>query len=88
MSKREEYAVAIADAIMGLFRDEENGGNQNFHFNPHEIDATVFITSMVMGCNIVFGKLTQDDRNNLEFTYLLNQLVVQDMLEGSGGIDE
>lgn len=83
MDKREEYAVAIADGILSLFRDEEDGGNQNFHFELNKIDATKFITSMVMGCNLVFSQLTNQEMNNLEFTHLLNSLLVQDMLEGN-----
>lgn len=80
MRKQDEYAVAIADAILSLFRNEENDGNPYYHFDLNTIDATEFITSMVAGCNLVFQKLTQVEKNNLEFTYLLNQLVVQSML--------
>jgi len=81
MTEKDEYAVAIADGILSLFRDEEDGGNPNFHYELNKIDATAFITSMVMGCNIVFEKLTNIEKNNLEFTHLLNQLVFQDALE-------
>lgn len=88
MTKKEQYAVAIADGILSLFRDEEDGGNPNFHYKLSEINATDFITSMVMGCNIVFERLTSIEKNNLEFTHLLNQLVFQDALESKEPKDE
>lgn len=88
MTKKEQYAVAIADAILSLFRDEEEGGNPNFHFKISEVDATRFFTEMVTGCRIVFEQLTSIEKNNFEFTHLLNQLVVQDLLENKESKDE
>lgn len=81
MKKEHEYTLAIANAIFTLFQDEEHGGNQDYHFELNEIDVTKFITSMVAGCNLVFQHIASVDKNNLEFTYLLNQLVVQNLLE-------
>lgn len=81
MDKKEEMAIAVADSILSLFRDEEDGGNPNFHYELAEIDATEFFTSMVMGCNFVFNQLTNSEKNGLEFTHICNQLIVQDMLE-------
>lgn len=81
MAKSKEYTIAIADAIMSLFRDEEHGGSKNYNYKINEVDATVFFTSMVSGCNLVFNKMTNVEKDNLQFTYLLNQLVVQDALE-------
>ena len=81
MNKKDKMALAIADSILSLFRDEENGGNPNFHYDLSEIDATEFFTSMVMGCNFVFNELTKSEKNNLEFTYICNQLIVQDILQ-------
>ena len=80
MKQHDEYAVAIADAIMTLFKDEEHGGNLDYHFNLSEIDATDFFTSVVTGCNLIFNSFTGTEKSNLEFTYLLNQLVVQDLI--------
>jgi hypothetical protein len=79
--KTQEYAIAVAESIMGLFRDEEENGNMLYHYDLDKIDATDFFTGMIIGCNIVFGQLTEQDKNNLEFTYLCNQLIVQQMLE-------
>jgi hypothetical protein len=81
MNKQVEMAIAVADGILSLFRDEEDGGNPNFHYKLEDIDATEFFTAMVIGCNLVYRQLTKIEKNNLEFTYLCNQLIVQDMLK-------
>lgn len=81
MNKKEEMAIAVADSILSLFRDEEDGGNPNFHYKLEDIDATEFFTAMVIGCNFVFHQLTKIEKSNLEFTYLCNQLIVQDLLK-------
>lgn len=79
--KEAEYSLAIASAILSLFKDEEDGGNENYHFDINEVDVTLFITSMVVGCNVVLEKLTGIDKNHLEFTHLLNSLIVQYLME-------
>lgn len=76
-----EYAQATADAILSLFKDEEDGGNPNYHYDLAKIDGTEFFTGLIMGCNAVYQRLTGDEKNNLEFTYLMNQLIVQHMLK-------
>lgn len=80
-NKEAEYSLAIASAILSLFKDEEDGGYENYQFDINEVDATLFITSMVMGCNVVLEKLTGIDKTHLEFTHLLNSLLVQNMME-------
>lgn len=80
MNKNDEYAAVVAEVIMSLFVDEEHGGNPNYHYDLREIDVTEFMTSLVTGCNLVFSTITGENKNNLEFTYLLNQLVVQDFI--------
>lgn len=84
MNRKNEMTIAVTDSILSLFRDEEDGGNPNYHFELSEIDATEFFTSMVYGCNFVFNQLTNIEKNGLEFTHICNQLVVQDMLRANG----
>jgi len=81
LTKTDEYALAVADSILSLFKDEEDGGNPIYHYKLDEIDATKFFTGMVKGCGYVYNRLTGDNKNFLEFTYLCNQLIVQDILE-------
>jgi len=79
-NKEQEYALAITDAILGIFRDEEDGC-QLHHYDLNEIDATKFFTGMIMACGLIFNKITGDYKTPLEFTYLANQLIVQYMME-------
>lgn len=81
MNKKDEMILAVADSILSLFRDEEDGGNPSFHCDLTKIDATEFFTSMIKGCNLVFNELTKMKKNSLEFTHICNQLIVQDMLQ-------
>jgi len=77
----ERYAAAITDAILSLFKDEEDGGNSVYHFKLDEIDATKFFTGMVVGCCYVFNKLTGDNKSYLEFTHICNHLIVQELIK-------
>lgn len=76
LNKEQEYGLAIANKILSLFSEGD--------YSLEELDATKFFTGMVLGCNLVFRKLTQEDISTLEFTYKLNQLVVQYFLENKG----
>lgn len=87
MSKQEltaEYTMAITESILSLFKDEDDGGNSHYRYDLDKIDATKFFTGMVMACAYVFNKLTDDDKNFLEFTHLCNQLIVQHMMTNLG----
>jgi hypothetical protein len=77
--KTQQYALAVADAIASLFREED--GNPHYHFDMNNIDATAFFTGAIMGLNYIFRKVTGQNKNNLEFTHLCNQLIVQDLLK-------
>jgi hypothetical protein len=78
--KTQEYSAAVADAIAALFREDEDA-NPHYHFNLDTIDATAFFTGAIMGLNFIFKRFTGQQKNNLEFTHLCNQLIVQDLLK-------
>lgn len=80
----EEYTLAISESIFSLFKDEDDGGNPNYHYDLNKIDATKFFTAMIMACGYIYNRLTQDDKTFLDFTYLANQLIVQNLLEKEG----
>lgn len=80
-NKIDEYGIAVCDAILSLFRDEENDGNPNFHYDLDKIDATEFFTGVVLGCNLLYNQLTNDNKNILEFSYLVNHLAVQHLID-------
>lgn len=83
LDKEQEYGLGVADGILSLFRDEEDGGNQDYHYDLSEIDATKFFIGMVIGCNLVFEKLTQQEQDLIDFTNTLNKLAFQYLIEKS-----
>ena len=76
----DQYALAVADAITSLFRDDGEV-SPSYHFDLDAVDATAFFTGAIMGLNCMFQRLTGQDKNHLDFTYLCNQLIVQDLLK-------
>lgn len=72
-----QYVLAITNAVNELFDDESHLKAYNWE----EIDLTQFLTAYVKAGNYIFNTITGIDKNNLEFTHLANQLIVQDMLK-------
>lgn len=77
MSEQERYLLAVNQALVSLFEKD----NENHQFDLNKIDATQFFIGLIKGCGMFYNKLTNDDKNFLEFTYLCNQLIVQDLLK-------
>ena len=77
MDKQAQYIVHIHDAIMELF--EVNRESSMLDIN--EVDGTQFFTAFVKAGNMIYNQLTGNDTTNLDFTYLLNNLIVQDAIE-------
>lgn len=75
--KQIQYIAAIAGVVNELFDDESHLKQYNWS----EIDLTQFLTAYIKAGNYIFNKVTDIEKNNLEFTHLVNQLIVQDMLE-------
>ncbi len=71
MEKHEEYAVKILDKVQELLQDEIEEISEG-------TNATDFIHALANTVpNIVYNKLTGDDKNNLEFNHFANNLVFQ-----------
>ena len=81
MKKEEEYAIAVRNALLNLFRDEEHQDNQ-YHFDLNEVDATKFFTGIIVACSVLYNDLTSDHKAALDFTYIANKLIVQWMMDG------
>lgn len=84
--KQTQYISAIVSGVNSLFDDESHLKQYNWE----EIDFTQFMTAYVKAGNYIFNKMTDINKNNLEFTHLANQLIVQDMMkdeEETFGID-
>ncbi len=71
--KHIEYAVLITDKIAELFQD----GTIDIH-EMAEHNLTDFIHALANTTpNNFYNKITGDEKNNLEFNHIANQLVFQ-----------
>ncbi|OKP91397.1 hypothetical protein [Paenibacillus sp. P32E] len=70
----------IQEQILKLV-DEES---EDFIYDIDKMDATDFFTAYIKAGNVIFNQLTSVKKNNLEFTHLANQLIVQDLLKDKG----
>ena len=85
IEKNIEYASLINSAIFNLFRNDEE--QEYCHLELDELNkndnATEFFIGYLKAGTVIFNELTGQDRNNLEFTHILNQLCVQDLLKSN-----
>lgn len=73
LKKSNEYAAKIYSHIAEIF-DEEC----DYYISKEDLDLTLFFHALsTMAPNVLFNKLTYDDKNNLEFNHLMNQLCFQ-----------
>jgi hypothetical protein len=77
MDAQTQMTLNIVEAVNTLF-DEES---EMKRYDLPKLDLTQFFTAYVQAGTYIYNKLTEEDKNSLEFTHLANQLVVQDMLE-------
>jgi len=77
MDKQTQYIVHIHDAIMGLFEVDR----ESSILDPNEVDGTQFFTAYVKAGNLLYDQLTGNNISHLDFTHLLNNLIVQNAIE-------
>lgn len=83
--KNIQYASLINSAIFNLFRNEEE--QEPCHLELNELNqndnCTEFFIGYLKAGTVIFNELTGSDKNNLEFTHILNHLCVQDLLKSN-----
>jgi hypothetical protein len=72
-----QMVMAVVGQVNELFDPE----SENHRYDLENIDLTQFLIAYIKAGNFLFTRLTGQDKNNLEFTHLANQLIVQDLLE-------
>jgi hypothetical protein len=75
--KQVQYTMSIIQAVDALF--DEDSELKRYDFKS--LDATKFFTAYIIAGNFIFNKFTGNNKNNLEFTHLANQLIVQNLLD-------
>lgn len=83
LKKNEQYASEILIAMNNLINDEQN--QAPCHISVEELsegeNLTEFFVGYLKAGTLMFNEFTGQEKNNLEFTHILNQLCVQDLLE-------
>ena len=79
MGKYENYTFRLVSAINEIF-DEES---EHFIASLDEIDATTLFTALLGASTYVFNDLTDDNKNLIEITHVLNSLAVQHIVKKS-----
>ena len=80
--KNIEYASLINSAIFNLFRNEEEQEYCHLEFKEltENNNCTEFFIGFLKAGTVIFNELTDSNKNNLEFSHILNHLCVQDLL--------
>lgn len=90
MEKNIYYASQIESTLLNLFKDEEN--IEPCHIDLKELEqgdnGVEFFIGYLKAGTLLFNQLTGDNKNNLGFTHILNQLCVQDLLKGTDMLKE
>lgn len=84
VDKNIEYANQIAISIKNLFIENEEErivNNIDFEELKEEDNLTEFFIGYLKAGTLIFNDFTGEDKNHLEFTHLLNQLCVQDLVK-------
>lgn len=83
LKKNEQYANEILTAMNNLIHDEEN--QTPCYISTKELskgdNLTEFFIGYLKAGTLMFNKFTGEEKNNLEFTHILNHLCVQDLLK-------
>lgn len=80
----EEKIMNCIQALINLYRDD----NDKLPVNKMEMtdeSLTEDFTAMVYALNMFFDETTGQEVDIIDFTHLLNKLVVQHLLEQKGG---
>ena len=78
-NKTADYAILVYRQIVDMINNEDS---ENY-IELNEENLTDFFTALTMGCSVLFNKLTGDKKSYLEYTYIVNQLIVQYIMDKS-----
>ncbi|MFE4569965.1 hypothetical protein [Paenibacillus chitinolyticus] len=77
MNEQVKLVALIHDQITKLINKE----CEEYCIDLDKIDLTLFFTAMIKANTIVYNNLTGEQKHALDFTYLVNKLIVQDLME-------
>lgn len=82
MNKLGDKAARFVCALADVYRDDENRKLNAFDKLELEDDLNEDMIAMLMAMMALCQKLSSCDGDLLDFTYMLNRLVVQHLMEG------
>lgn len=82
MDKLKDKVTRFVCALSDVYRDEEKRELDAFDKLEVEDDLTEDITAMLLAMVVMCQKLTDFDGDLIDFTHMLNKLVVQHIIEG------
>lgn len=84
LKKNEYYAEQILTTLNNLIHDEnyQTPCYVSIKELSEEDNLTQFFIGYLKAGTIMFNKFTGEEKNNFEFTHILNHLCVQDLLKG------
>ncbi len=78
----EQKAIHFLTALMDVYRDEESRELPALDKMEFPDDLTEDFTAMVMAMHTICQTLAGYDGDLIDFTHMLNKLVVQHLMEG------
>ena len=75
--KKIQYAAAIQSQLADMLQDEECSN----YLDDWQEHVTEFMTAINMAACNMYNKITGDNKTLLEFSYIVNQLTVQHIIE-------
>lgn len=76
-TRKLEYAAAIQAHLAEMLTDEEC----IYYIEDWQEHLTEFFTAAIMAVSSLHGRVTDDSKSFLEFSYLVNRLIVQHIIE-------
>lgn len=76
-TQEELYAADIYLLLINAFDRE----NEDQKWEVTKINPTAWFTGLVMASGMLYNKLTDEDKNYIEYTHLCQTLLIQNMME-------
>lgn len=81
----DEKVLHFATALTDVYKsEEEKEGNHLSPLQLKEEELTEDFTAMVYAQWVFYNRITQEDVNILEFSHIINHLVVQQLMKDNG----
>ena len=81
MTTTEKKAMNFIAALSDVYRDEESRELDAYSAIEFSDDVAEDFTAMLIAMNLIFDRITGHDGDLIDFTYVLNKLAVQHIMD-------